>query len=217
MKVLIVDDIGCIRYSVAQLVARQGNTPLSAPSGFAALKLLHDHPEIAVVISDLMMPEMTGLELFKQVKTEYPHVLRIILTGYADFEIVKAAINEAEIYRFLTKPWDDDDLRLTLRNAVHRLSLERDNHQLKITVRRHEDRLRELEVLQRSLFYYYDETVMAPGSTQTKKVEPFTDSWRADTFKRLVIVAVLETYLPVDGQKFLGEIERELDATTPKL
>ena len=73
---------------------------------------------------------------------------------------------------------------------------------------------RELEALQPSLFYYYDESVVDPRTTLiTKKVEPFTDTWREDTFgKRLIIVAVLETYLPSDGQKFLTEIEKELDA-----
>jgi len=145
-SILLVDDEDEIRGALARSLRREPYEIVTATSGAEALSILRQR-SIDVIISDQMMPEMTGLELFKQVKTEYPHVLRIILTGYADFEIVKAAINEAEIYRFLTKPWDDDDLRLTLRNAVHRLSLERDNHQLKITVRRHEDRLRELERL----------------------------------------------------------------------
>ena len=143
-SILLVDDEDEVRSALARSLRREPYELVTAQSGAEALGILRQRP-IDVIISDQMMPEMTGLELIKTVKTEYPNVLRVILTGYADFETVKAAINEAEIYRFLTKPWDDDDLRLTLRNAVHRLALERDNHHLKATVRRHEDRLRELE------------------------------------------------------------------------
>jgi hypothetical protein len=72
---------------------------------------------------------------------------------------------------------------------------------------------RDLEVLSPSLVYFYDESVMDVKTQLTiKKVVPFTDDWRRDTFsRRLLIVAVLETYLPYDGEKFLGEIEREVD------
>jgi hypothetical protein len=72
---------------------------------------------------------------------------------------------------------------------------------------------RELEVLQPSLFYYYDSSVVETTTMLiTKKVEPFTDDWRKDTFgKRLFIVGILETYIPADGQKFLLELEKEID------
>lgn len=73
---------------------------------------------------------------------------------------------------------------------------------------------RELDVLSPSLVYFYDESVTDPKTKiLIKKVAPFTDDWRKDTFSRkLVLVAVLETFLPVDGQKFLDEVEKELDA-----
>lgn len=73
---------------------------------------------------------------------------------------------------------------------------------------------RELDVLSPSLVYFYDESVTDPKTRLiTKKVVPFTDDWRKDTFaRRLILVAVLETFLPADGQKFLNEVEKELDA-----
>ena len=72
---------------------------------------------------------------------------------------------------------------------------------------------RELELLQPSLVYFYDETVVETKTYAMRKVEPFTDTWRSDTFgKRLIIVAVLETFLPEDGRKFIDEIAKELDA-----
>jgi two-component system, probable response regulator PhcQ len=156
-SILLVDDEDEIRNALSRSLRREPYELVTASSAADALAILRQRA-IDVIVSDQMMPEMTGLELFKQVRAEHPQVLRIILTGYADFDVVKSAINDAEIYRFLTKPWDDDDLRLTLRNAVHRLSLERDNHQLKQTVRRHEERLNELERLH-------------PGITQVKRDE----------------------------------------------
>jgi len=74
---------------------------------------------------------------------------------------------------------------------------------------------RELEVFQPSLFYYYDSSVVDTTTLMiTKKVEPFTDDWRKDTFsKRLFIVGILETYIPSDGERFLAELEKEIDAS----
>lgn len=74
---------------------------------------------------------------------------------------------------------------------------------------------RELDVLQPSLFYYYDSSVVETATMLvTKKVEPFTAGWREDTFsKRLFVVGMLETYIPGDGQRFLAELEQELDSS----
>lgn len=145
-SVLLVDDEEDIRNALGRCLRRDGYDLIGASSGPEALTILRQRP-VDIIISDQMMPEMTGLELITAVKDEYPKVVRIILTGYADFDTVKAAINEAEIYRFLTKPWDDDDLRLTVRHAAERLALQRDNLRLTVTVRHHEERLRELERL----------------------------------------------------------------------
>lgn len=143
-SVLLVDDEEDIRNALSRCLRREGYELIGASSGPEALGILGQRP-VDIIISDQMMPEMCGLDLIKAVRDLYPQIIRIILTGYADFDTVKAAINEAEIYRFLTKPWDDDDLRLTVRAAAQRLGLERDNDRLSLTVRRHEARLRELE------------------------------------------------------------------------
>jgi len=88
---------------------------------------------------------MTGLELLKTVRNLYPKVMRIILTGHADLETAIGAINQGEIYRFLTKPWDDVDLKVTLHLAVEHLDLERENQKLLDTVRRQSSFIRRLE------------------------------------------------------------------------
>lgn len=143
-NVLLVDDEEDIRTALSRCLRREGYTLVQAASGAEALSIVQRR-QIDIIVTDQMMPEMTGVELLTRIREVHPHVVRIVLTGYADFEVVKAAINEAEIFRFLTKPWDDDDLRLTLRNAAHRLSLERENTRLSAKVREHEARLRELE------------------------------------------------------------------------
>lgn len=142
--ILLVDDEQDVRLALARCLRREGHELLHASSGHEALHLVGSRA-IDMVITDQMMPEMTGLELISRLRAAHPQIIRIILTGYADFETVKAAINEGEIYRFLTKPWDDDDLRLTVRNAAHRLELERDNLSLTARVREQETRMRELE------------------------------------------------------------------------
>lgn len=143
-SILVVDDEEDVRRALVRVLRREGYEIVAASSGPEGLARLQ-RSSFDIIVTDQMMPEMTGLEFLVEAKRVQPSAIRIILTGYADFEVVKAAINDAEIYRFLTKPWDDDDLRLTLRQAAHRIQLERDNARLENTVREHETRLRELE------------------------------------------------------------------------
>jgi DNA-binding NtrC family response regulator len=142
--VLIVDDEADVRSAIGRSLRREGYELHFASGGPEALDILQ-RVEIDIVITDHRMPGMTGLELIKLVKDTYPDVMRVILTGNADFDTIKAAVNEAEIYRFLTKPWDDDDLRLTLKGALERRELEREVRRLAAVVRRQESLLNELE------------------------------------------------------------------------
>jgi response regulator RpfG family c-di-GMP phosphodiesterase len=78
---------------------------------------------VDVVVADFMMPEMDGVELLKRVRELRPHVTRILLTGYADIENAIRAINEAGLYHYLQKPWDNEHLKLIIRNGMERSSL----------------------------------------------------------------------------------------------
>ncbi len=144
-SLLIVDDEENVRHAVARALRGEGYELRFAGSGMEALTLLRLEPA-DMVLSDHMMPEMTGLELMRQVAKEFPNTLRIILTGYADLETAIAAINEGEIYRFLTKPWDQVELQLTVRLGFDRLLLERENRHLLATVKRQSDFIRALEI-----------------------------------------------------------------------
>jgi diguanylate cyclase (GGDEF)-like protein/PAS domain S-box-containing protein len=112
--VLVLDDEPSIRAALKRLFRLDGYQVLSAETAEQAFDLLALHP-VQVVISDQRMPGMHGTEFFSRVKKMYPDTIRIILSGFADLESVLNAINRGEIYRFYTKPWDDQ----TLRDNIH--------------------------------------------------------------------------------------------------
>jgi DNA-binding NtrC family response regulator len=88
----------------------------TATSGAQALEILRQQP-IHVVMTDQRMPQMTGVELLRRARGEAPDAIRILFTGYADIKSVIDAINEGQVYRYLTKPWDPDDIFTLLRQA----------------------------------------------------------------------------------------------------
>ena len=115
-RLLIVDDEESIRSALRRTLRRDYEIQLAA-SGAEALELLKGfRPD--VILSDHLMPEMTGLELVKRCRLLYPEVSRVVLTGQAEMDTVIAAINEGAVFRFLTKPWEESELELTLHLAV---------------------------------------------------------------------------------------------------
>lgn len=91
---------------------------LRAESGPAALEILEKQGEVAVIISDQRMPYMSGTEFLSLTATQYPDTIRIILTGYTDVEDLVDAINSGKVFKYVTKPWDDDYLKAVVRQAV---------------------------------------------------------------------------------------------------
>lgn len=87
------------------------------------LKTMERRPD--VIVSDHLMPEMTGLEFLKRCRLLYPDIGRVILTGQAEMTMVISAINEGAVLRFLTKPWDEDELKLTLYLVVEQVQAAR--------------------------------------------------------------------------------------------
>ncbi|MDX1569349.1 MAG: diguanylate cyclase [Xanthomonadales bacterium] len=106
---------------------------LTANNGQEALELLDDHEEperISLIISDQRMPRMTGVELFERVSEKLPDTIRIILTGFIDVDAIIDSINKANIYKFILKPYDRDDLKLTVKRAIEAYEMRRalDDH-----------------------------------------------------------------------------------------
>lgn len=113
---LLVDDEPQVLASLSRLLRREGYRILTAANPKEAFDLLARH-KIHVVVSDQRMPKMSGTEFFARVRQLYPQTIRLVLTGYTDLASVTDAINRGAIYKFLTKPWDDDQMREQLREA----------------------------------------------------------------------------------------------------
>lgn len=113
---LLVDDEENIVAALRRLLRAEGWRVLSATSAEQALQLMARH-EVDVILSDLRMPSMTGVELLRRARQLYPETIRMVLSGYTGLQSITDAINEGAIYKFLAKPWDDEQLRTHLREA----------------------------------------------------------------------------------------------------
>lgn len=116
-KVLLVDDEESILNSLRRLLRGQPYDVLLATGGAQALEIMAQQP-IDLVMSDARMPNMDGATFLAHVHQLYPHTTRIMLTGYADPEAIIKAINEGQIHRYISKPWHDEELLLTLRQSL---------------------------------------------------------------------------------------------------
>ena len=111
-KLLLVDDEGSILSALQRVFRKDSYEVLVASSGQEALKVMEEEEGgVSLLISDHQMPGMTGVELAHKVKERWPTVVRIILTGKADMSAIASAINTPEVYRFLSKPCNFDELR----------------------------------------------------------------------------------------------------------
>lgn len=115
-KIMIVDDEPA-NLRLLERLFRRDYQVITASSGDEALQLLNQH-DVAVLISDQLMPGMTGIELLKRSAEFRPYMVRIILTGYTDVGALVEAINCGHVYKYVTKPWSNDDLRLTVERAL---------------------------------------------------------------------------------------------------
>ncbi|MBL8442871.1 MAG: response regulator [Zoogloeaceae bacterium] len=126
---LFVDDEPSILSSLRRLFRPLGYTIHVAESGARGLELLAEH-SIDLVISDMRMPQMDGARFLEEVRNRWPAVMRILLTGYADVTSTVAAINRGEIYRYISKPWDDNEIVLVVQKALEYKRLQSENARL---------------------------------------------------------------------------------------
>jgi two-component system NtrC family sensor kinase len=146
--VLVVDDDEHVRRTLGRILrSRFRGKVLLATDANEALALLA-HEQIHAVISDYRMPGMSGVEFLRVVKERWPIVQRVLLTGQADSSAIEEAVNQAEIFRFIWKPWDDAHLLVTVQSAVDQYWIVDENHRLQRLVAERND---ELELLNRDL------------------------------------------------------------------
>ncbi|UCV01860.1 HD domain-containing phosphohydrolase [Dechloromonas denitrificans] len=143
LTLLFVDDEPSILSALRRLFRPHGYRIMMAESGAAGLEIL-EREVVDLVISDMRMPEMDGATFLKHVRQRWPEVMRILLTGYADITSTVAAINEGEIYRYISKPWDDNEIVLVVREALERRRLEEENRRLSALTLRQNEELKEL-------------------------------------------------------------------------
>jgi len=122
---LLVDDEGNILSALKRLLRRDGYQILTAGSAEEGLEVLAQH-QVGVLLSDQRMPGMNGTELLSRVKVMYPNIIRMILSGYTDVNSITESINRGEVYKFLTKPWDDESLRAVIKESFMRHETARD-------------------------------------------------------------------------------------------
>lgn len=155
VRILLVDDERGIINAVRRVLRREGWEIVSTQDPHEALKLIGEEA-FAVILSDQRMPAMEGTALLQQAREIAPDTVRIILTGYVDIEAAIEAINHGAVFRFITKPWDDEDLRSTIRQAVTQYQLVGENKRL---LRLTEAQNAELAQLNRDLARAHEEEV----------------------------------------------------------
>ncbi len=144
VQVLVVDDEENILRSLKRLLVSEEIDVITASSGPEALELLKGNPSsVGVIISDQRMPGMTGVDFLEKAKEIAPDTVRIVLTGYADINAAVDAINRGGAYRYIAKPWRDDELLQVIRDAMKQFSLVSENRRLQEIIKRQNEELKE--------------------------------------------------------------------------
>ena len=142
---LFVDDEPGILSALRRLFRPHGYRIFIAEGGAAGLEVL-EKEQIDLVISDMRMPEMDCARFLEQVFKRYPETVRILLTGYADITATIEAVNKGQIYRYVSKPWNDQELLLTVQQALDLKALQREKLRLEALTVRQNDALKALNL-----------------------------------------------------------------------
>lgn len=139
--VLFVDDEERVLRSLKRGLMDEPYNTLFANSGKEALEMLST-TDVHVLVTDMRMPEMGGLELLRIVKREYPRIVRMILSGYTQITTLLMAINDGEVYRFITKPWKlEEDFKPAIRQAIEHYDLHAERDRLEAELEHHRSQI----------------------------------------------------------------------------
>ncbi|HJW57659.1 MAG TPA: HD domain-containing phosphohydrolase [Burkholderiaceae bacterium] len=202
-RILFVDDEANILSSLRRLFRMQGYQILTAESGAAGLQALETDP-VDLVISDMRMPHMDGAQFLEQVRSKWPDTIRILLTGYSDIQSILDAINRGEIYRYITKPWDDNDIVLVVRHALERHALEQEKRRLEALTHQQNE---ELKALNASLEAKVEERTADLKSARDLLVE--ANSKLKTSF--LTSIKVFSSVIEMRGGNLAGHSRRVAD------
>jgi len=143
-SILIVDDEENVQKSLKRVFFNDGYNIYTANNAEEALRILQ-REDIDLIICDHKMPGLTGLEFLERTVHTYPDLIRIILTGHADMEDTLRAINKGNLYKFILKPWNNDDLRVTVKRALELRDIIIKNKKLNQEIKMKEKTLKEIE------------------------------------------------------------------------
>ena len=141
--ILFVDDEVNILKALKRLTRHETWNVLCASRGREALEMMERQPA-QVVVSDQRMPEMSGVDMLQAVRDRWPDVVRMMLTGYTEMNVAVDAINRGEIYRLITKPWNDEELKATIRQAFDHYDLKREIKRLNQITREQNFKLQDM-------------------------------------------------------------------------
>ncbi len=142
--ILLVDDEQNVLSALIRELADEPYEVITALSGEEAMNLVTAQT-FKVIISDERMPGMDGASFLAAAKEVSPSSVRMMLTGHASIDATMRAVNNGEIYRFFTKPWNDHELKQSIRSAIEKYDLEDENRRLLKVVKRQSQELRALE------------------------------------------------------------------------
>lgn len=142
--ILIVDDEKSVLKVIHRVLRNEPYTLLMAVSAKEGLKILKGR-EVSLVVSDYNMPSMSGLDFLQTVRAQYSQILTIMLTGQAELQIAVRAINEAGVYKFIQKPWNNADLKITIKRALESIDLVSERDKLLQKVKSRDAILQDLE------------------------------------------------------------------------
>ncbi len=164
---LLVDDEANILSSLRRLFRPHGYKILAAEGGREGLEILAVH-EVDLIISDMRMPEMDGATFLARTAEQWPDTIRILLTGYADMSATIAAINEGKIYKYFSKPWEENDILLSVRHALEQRFLEQERRRLLALTQKQNAQLHDLNTsLEEKVRQRTEELRQAMGMLET--------------------------------------------------
>ena len=144
MKILCVDDEKNVLKAIERLFLDSDYEILTAESGEEGLEVFRNNDTIQLVVSDYRMPKMNGVDFLREVYKEWPETIRIVLSGYADTAAIVEAINDGHIYKFIPKPWNDDELKVTIAKALDHYNVQQKNVQLTLALEERNEELRDI-------------------------------------------------------------------------
>ncbi|MEK7790042.1 MAG: hybrid sensor histidine kinase/response regulator [Deltaproteobacteria bacterium] len=201
-KLLIVDDEEAILEAL-QRTLRADYELLLADSADAALRLLKKHRNVSLILCDQRMPAMTGVRLLEKSRGIAPHAVRMLLTGYSDIEAVIEAVNRGEIYRYLTKPWENDALRSEIKRGIEYFELQK-------TIRDQHEKLKELDKAKNLFLMLISHELKTPLTTILAFTESYQKGLAQTRDEQQLFIKRIE-----EGAKSLGNlIEETLDLIT---